>query len=181
MRLFEDGDHAFYQSYFQEPGRAEAELEADVRASIIGLFNGGFGTPYSGPPVIGKGDRLTAGDGGRQTPPDWLIQADIDFYFQEYSRTGFRGGLNWYRNIDRLWEVNAVLSGAKISQPSLFVAGEDDTVVRDMYTGAFNALEKTMPGLAKMVLLPRTGHWVQQERPAEVSGLMLDFLRQTSS
>jgi pimeloyl-ACP methyl ester carboxylesterase len=181
MRLFEDADHEFYQSYFQEPGTAEAELEADVRASIIGLFNDGFGTPCSGPPVIRKGDRLIAGVGGRQTPADWLIQEDIDFYVQEYSRTGFRGGLNWYRTIDRLWEVNAVLSGAKVSQPSPFVAGEDDTVVRDMYTGAFNALEKTMPGLTRKILLPRTGYWVQQERPAEVSGLMLDFVRQTSS
>ena len=84
-------------------------------------------------------------------------------------------------HIDRLWEVNAVLSGAKVSQPSLFVAGEDDTVVRDIYTGAFNALEKTMPGLTKKILLPRTGHWVQQECLAEVPGLMLDFLPQTIS
>ena len=72
-------------------------------------------------------------------------------------------------------------SGAKIRQPSLFIAGEHDTVVRDMYAGAFNALEETMPGLTKKVLLPSAGHWVQQERPAEVTGLMLDFLRQTSS
>ena len=63
----------------------------------------------------------------------------------------------------------------------LLVAGERDTVVRDMYAGAFNALEETMPGLTKKVLLPGAGHWVQQERPAEVTGLMLDFLRQTSS
>ena len=54
-------------------------------------------------------------------------------------------------------------------------------MVRDMYAGAFNALEETMPGLTKKVLLPGAGHWVQQERPAEVTGLMLDFLRQTSS
>lgn len=181
MRLLEDADHEFYQSYFQESGRAEAELEADVRASIVGLFNGGFGNPRPGPPVVRKGGGLVEGVGGREAPPDWLTQADIDFYVEEYSRTGFRGGLNWYRNIDRLWEANAVFSGAKIRQPSLFVAGEHDTVVRDMYAGAFNALEETMPGLTKKVLLPGAGHWVQQERPAEVTGLMLDFLRQTSS
>jgi pimeloyl-ACP methyl ester carboxylesterase len=156
-------------------------LEADVRASIVGLFNGGFGNPRPGPPVVRKGGGLVEGVGGREAPPDWLTQADIDFYVQEYSRTGFRGGLNWYRNIDRLWEANAVFSGAKIRQPSLFVAGQHDTVVRDMYAGAFNALEETMPGLTKKVLLPGAGHWVQQERPAEVTGLMLDFLRQTSS
>jgi pimeloyl-ACP methyl ester carboxylesterase len=181
MRLFEDRDHEFYQSYFQEPGRAEAELEADVRTSMIGLFNGGLGSPRPGPPVIRKGDRLIAAVGGRPTPPDWLTETDIDFYVQEYSRTGFRGGLNWYRNLDPMWEMNAVLSGARIHQPSLFIAGDDDTVVRDMYTAAFKALEQTMPGLTKKVLLPSTGHWVQQQRPAEVSGLMLDFLRNMSS
>ncbi len=74
--------------------------------------------------------------------------------------------------------MNAVLSGAKINQPSLFVAGEHDTVVQDVYTNAFDALEETMPGLTKKVLLPNTGHWVQQESPAEVTGLMLDFLQQ---
>jgi pimeloyl-ACP methyl ester carboxylesterase len=181
MRRFEDRDHEFYQSYFQEPGRAEAELEADVRRSIVGLFNGGFGNPRPGPPVIRKDGGLISDVGGGQAPPDWLTQADIDFYVQEYSRTGFRGGLNWYRNIDRLWEVNSFLSGAQINQPSLFIAGEYDTVVRDMYAGAFNTLEQTMPGLRKKVLLPGTGHWVQQESAAEVTGLMLDFLQQTSS
>jgi pimeloyl-ACP methyl ester carboxylesterase len=90
------------------------------------------------------------------------------------------GGLNWYRNLDRHWEMNVALSGAKISQPSLFVASENDMVVRDTYTGAFNALEETMPRLTKKVPLPRTGHWVQQARPAEVTGLMLDFLLHTS-
>jgi pimeloyl-ACP methyl ester carboxylesterase len=181
MRRFGDADHEFYQSYFQEPGRAEAELEADIRASIVGLFNGGFGNPRSGPPMVRKGGSLVAGVGGQQAPPDWLTPADIDFYVQEYSRTGFRGGLNWYRNMDRLWEVNAFLSGARIYQPSLFIAGEHDTVVRDMLRAAFNALEQTMPGLTRKVLLPNAGHWVQQERPAEVTDLMLDFLRVTKS
>ena len=179
MRLLEHDDLVFYQSYFQEPGRAEAELEADIRASIVGLFSGSFGNPQSGAPFVHKSGGLIKGVGGHHARPAWLTEADIDFYVREYSRTGFRGGLNWYRNIDRLWELNAFLSGARIAQPSLFVAGEHDTVVRDMHTAAFNALEETMPGLTKKVLLPDTGHWVQQERPAEVSSLMLEFLRAT--
>ncbi len=92
-----------------------------------------------------------------------------------------RGGLNLYRNIDRLWETNAFLRGARINQPSLFIAGENDTVVRDRYTGAFNSLDETMPGLTNKVLLPGGDHWIQQERAAEVTALMLDFLSQTSS
>jgi epoxide hydrolase A/B len=122
MRLLDDGEHEFYQAYFQEPGKAEAELEADVRRSIIGLFSGGFGSPRPGPPVVPKRGGLVQAVGGHQILPDWLTPADVEFYVQEYSRTGFRGGLNWYRNIDRLWEMNAFLSGAKIDQPSLFIA-----------------------------------------------------------
>ena len=158
MQHFGDSEHEFYQSYFQKPGRAEVALEADVRRSITGLLNGGFGSPRPGPPVIRKGGPLIEGVGGRpQAIPDWLTEADIDFYVREFSRTGFRGGLNWYRNMDRLWETNAVLSGAPIRQPSLFIAGENDTVVRDMCTDAFKVLETTMPGLTKKCSCPAPG------------------------
>ncbi|HYY29668.1 MAG TPA: alpha/beta hydrolase, partial [Chthoniobacterales bacterium] len=94
--------------------------------------------------------------------------------------TGFRGGLNWYRNLDALWESAPFLSGAKIRQPSLFIAGELDAVIA-MYRPAFEGLERTMPGLGKKVLLPGAGHWIQQERPAEVNELLLQFLAGLSS
>jgi len=111
-----------------------------------------------------------------ETLPAWLTEADLDFYTEEFKRTGFRGGLNWYRNIDRIWELlRQILSGAKIRQPSLFVAGEFDAVI--MYRQAFDRLEETMPGLKKKVLLSGAGHWVQQERPTEVNALLIEFLR----
>jgi pimeloyl-ACP methyl ester carboxylesterase len=89
----------------------------------------------------------------RETLPTWLTEADLDFYANEFKRTGFRGGLNWYRNIDRIWELTPFLSGAKIRQPSLFIAGELDSVIM-IYRHAFDSLEETMPGLRKKVLLP---------------------------
>ena len=85
------------------------------------------------------------------------------------------GGLNWYRNLDRNWELTPFLSGAKIRQPSLFVAGEFDPVVT-IYQQAFDSLEETMPGLTKKVLVPGAGHWIQQERPNEVNDLLIEFL-----
>jgi transposase-like protein len=78
-------------------------------------------------------------------------------------------------NIDRNWELTPFLSGAKIRQPSLFVAGEFDAVVT-MYRQAFDSLEETMPGLTKKVLVPGAGHWIQQERPNEVNELLIEFL-----
>lgn len=108
--------------------------------------------------------------------PAWLTEQDVDFFVQEFTRSGFRGGLNWYRNIDRMWELTAPLSGAKIRQPSLFIAGELDAVIT-MYRQAFEALTETMPNLTKRVLLAEAGHWIQQERPTEVNRLLLEFLR----
>jgi pimeloyl-ACP methyl ester carboxylesterase len=96
-------------------------------------------------------------------------------FTREFERTGFRGGLNWYRNIDRLWELTPFLSGATLGQPVLFVAGELDPVI-SMYREAFEAMEQTVPGLKRKVLLPGAGHWIQQERPAQVNQLLLEFL-----
>jgi hypothetical protein len=74
--------------------------------------------------------------------PAWLIEQDVEFFVQEFTRSGFRGGLNWCRNIDRMWELAASLSGAKIRQSALFVAGELDAVNR-LLLEFLRALKKT--------------------------------------
>src|SRR5947199_2986322 len=77
--------------------------------------------------------------------PGWITEADIDFYAGEFARTGFRGGLNWYRNIDRNWELLAPYSGAKVTVPALYVAGDRDLVV------GFRGMEKLLPALKMFV------------------------------
>ena len=67
---------------------------------------------------------------------------DIDFYAGEFARTGFRGGLNWYRNIDLNWELLAPFAGAKVTVPALYVAGDRDLVV------AFRGMDQLIPNLA---------------------------------
>ncbi len=108
--------------------------------------------------------------------PPWLSEADLDYFTKEFQGAGFRGGLNWYRNIDRNWELTAAFAGAKITQPALFMAGDRDVVVA-MAGGAINDLEKSVPHLRKKVMLPGCGHWTQQERAKEVNEEMLAFLR----
>jgi pimeloyl-ACP methyl ester carboxylesterase len=111
-----------------------------------------------------------------ETLPAWLTEADLDLYTEEFKRTGFRGRLYWYRNIDRNMKLlTQILSGAKIRQPSLFIAGEFDGVIT-MYRQAFDSLEENMPGLRKKVLVPGAGHWIQQERPNKVNDLLIEFL-----
>jgi pimeloyl-ACP methyl ester carboxylesterase len=101
-------------------------------------------------------------------PPAWLTEDDIALLTAEFTRTGVRGGLNWYRHLDRMWEQSGFLAGAPIRQPGLFVAGDADALIA-MYRPAYDALERTMPGLRKKVLLPGVGHWIQQERPEEIN------------
>lgn len=178
MRLLA-GEQQFYQEYFQRPGVAEAELEADVRTNLLRfLWSNSADAPPDRrwhvlfPKDAGCLDAVTAPE---RLPP-WLGDADLDQFAREFERTGFRGGLNWYRNADRSWELTAFLRGAVVRQPSLFVAGAEDLGVAILRQG-WEQLESAMPGLRRKVLLPDAGHWVQQERPDEVSALLVEFLR----
>jgi pimeloyl-ACP methyl ester carboxylesterase len=179
-------DAMFYQLYFQTPGVAEAELERDPRESIRRLLYWGSGdAPRGAERAIGAGGvgMVQRGGGflrGLSAPadlPSWLAAADVDFYAKEFARTGFRGGLNWYRNIDRNWELFAPWAGARVTVPALYVAGDRDLVVafRGM-DQLLPALKQFVPQLERTLMLPGCGHWTQQERPAEVNAAMLSFL-----
>jgi pimeloyl-ACP methyl ester carboxylesterase len=178
MKLMVGDQYNFYQLYFQEPGKAEAELEADVRKSLLGFLYSASGDP---PPeqrwryLFKRTETLLDTITVPATLPHWLTEKDLDFFVQEFTRNGFRGGLNWYRNIDRMWELTRFLCGAKIQQPSLFVVGEFDPGIL-MSRRAYEAVEDTMPNLRKKVQIPGAGHWIQQERPVEVNRLLLEFL-----
>jgi len=110
--------------------------------------------------------------------PPWISEADLDFYAAEFARTGFRGGLSWYRNIDRNWELLAAFTAARVMVPALYIAGDRDIVLT--FAGlreAINNLSTAVPQLRGTTILPACGHWTQQERPAEVNAAMIDFLR----
>ena len=111
--------------------------------------------------------------------PSWLTEADIDFYAGEFARAGFRGGLNWYRNIDRNWELTAPFAGMPVTIPALYVAGDRDLVVH--FKGAaelIRNLAQFVPDLRRTIMLEGCGHWTQQERAAEVNAAMIGFLKE---
>jgi pimeloyl-ACP methyl ester carboxylesterase len=110
--------------------------------------------------------------------PSWLSAADVDFYGQQFKLSGFRGGLNWYRNIDRNWELMAPYAGASIAVPALYMAGELDLVVAfPRMKEVIADLGRFIPQLRGTIMLPGCGHWTQQERAGEVNKAMIDFLR----
>ena len=108
--------------------------------------------------------------------PSWLTEQDLDFLAAEYERAGFTGGLNYYRNMDRNWELTPFLDGAKILQPTLFIAGDRDPVIEFTHP-AYERLATNIPHLKNNVLLPGVGHWTQQERPQDVNRLLIEFLQ----
>jgi pimeloyl-ACP methyl ester carboxylesterase len=167
-------DRFFYMRYFQEPGVADAELAADPTRTLRGALAGqraGDATAMMGPDD-GRGfvDRMPAPG----PLPAWISEAELDHYVTEFTRTGFTGGLNWYRNIDRNWETTPQLAGAHVTVPSLFVVGAADPVLQMMPPDRQAAHLDDLRGL---VTIDGAGHWVQQERPDEVNAALLEFLR----
>jgi pimeloyl-ACP methyl ester carboxylesterase len=176
MKALLAGGQMFYQLYFQEPGKADEEFAKDPRHSLLRMFAGAAGSVqekwrYLFLPGETFLDTLPKANG----LPHWLSEDELAFFAESFKRSGFTGGLNWYRNLDRNREMLGFLAEAKITQPSLFVAGAEDQVV-EMYRRDFDQLEQTMPGLTVKTLISGAGHWVQQEKSKEVSQRLLQFL-----
>lgn len=173
-RIF--ADNFFYILYFQQPGPADAEMAADPHRSLRRVL-GGMRTPQDeasalrmlAPGPQGFIDRL----GEPEQLPGWLTTDELDHYVHEFSRTGFTGALNWYRNFDRNWEIMADPPARTIAVPALFVGGTADPVLN--FTRTDRARE-VVTGPYREAMLEGAGHWIQQERPAEINTELLNFL-----
>jgi pimeloyl-ACP methyl ester carboxylesterase len=175
--LRDSGITNFYWQYFQTPGVAEAEFERDVTLSMRTLLGRGFSDP-SASMFVEDGKGFLGHPRADLPLPDWLSEADLAYFSAAYRQSGFRGGLNWYRNIDRNWELTAPWQGAQIHQPSLFIAGSKDSVI----TGLIGAkrvadMERVLPGLRQKLIIEGAGHWIQQECAAEVNAALIAFLK----
>ncbi len=169
------GDTFFYILYFQTPGVAEHELQKDVKRALRMLLYSASGDVRGAnfqrlPKTAGFLDQMTDPD----ELPAWLTEQDLDYFANAFQSTGFRGGLNWYRNIDSTWELSAPFQGKKIEQPALFITGDRDlTRNNPNYEERMRAV---VPNLRDVVTLPGIGHWTQQESPDRTNEAMLNFL-----
>jgi pimeloyl-ACP methyl ester carboxylesterase len=177
------GDAFFYMLYFQEPGVADAELGGNPARTMRRLLagatlagSGGSDAPAPPDPALfapdGRGfvERLPEPDG----LPPWLEQRELDHYVSEFARTGFTGGIDWYRNLDRNWLRTPQLAGAKVAVPSLFVGGRNDPV---LLMSPPEAMHEWVTDHRGTVVVDGAGHWVQQEAPGPVNDALLGFLR----
>lgn len=169
----------WYQRYFQPEGIAERELDADPRRSLSRLY-------YSACARAGQSaflDQLKFPRDSRlldvlPAPGDmssFVTDADMDYYVEMYRKSGFRGGLNWYRNIPTVSSSTPELEGRRIAQPAAFIAGAADPVLlfdpnwREKFVASFDDLRS-------LDLIDDAGHWVQLEQPAKTTDLILRFL-----
>ena len=179
--MFDDNNVFFYQSYFREPGHAEAVFDADPRDFLRRFYYLGSGDIDWTTLPTGKtsADTLLDGLPDPDPFPAWLSDADLDYYVAEFEGSGFFGPLSRYRNHTRDWSFLQPFKDKKIEQPAFFIAGDKD--------GAFTAfgmagdplatLRANVPNLEGAHVLPGCGHWTQQERPEEVNALLVPWLK----
>jgi pimeloyl-ACP methyl ester carboxylesterase len=171
------GDAFFYMLYFQEPGVADADLGADpattMRRILAGISKVGSSSADASAMFAADGrgfvERLPEPDG----LPDWLTQDELDHYIAEFTRTGFTGAINWYRNLDRNWHLTAATQGAKVTAPARLIGGSADPVLAMTPPATQDGWLADDRGT---VMIDGARHWLQQERPDEVNAALLDFL-----
>ena len=177
--LEKQGIKTFYMQYFQTPGVAESELDADPEATLrrlaYSMSGDGPGRVVAG--VLAPGAGFLDNTVEPDVLPAWLDRENLAYVAREFSRTGFRGGLNWYRSMALSTQLLAPWRGAIIHQPSLFVAGARDDVLK--FPSARSQIDHfptTLPGLRGCHILDGAGHWIQRERAAAVNELLVAFL-----
>jgi pimeloyl-ACP methyl ester carboxylesterase len=149
----------FYLVWFQQVGPADEALASDVRRTLT--------TTQELSPTWARQR------GERPPRPSWLTEQELAVYVDAFTASGFTGGLNYYRNIDRNWLITEPYAGRVIDQPAMFVAGSDDVVGMFMPT---SPMQEWVTDLRVNQVIDGAGHWLQQERPSEVNRLLLDFL-----
>ncbi|MEV6769128.1 alpha/beta hydrolase [Nocardia sp. NPDC051030] len=172
--------HFLHLSYFQTPGIADAELAADPRSFLARVYYSLSGDyhyldTWKNPPGLGYLDVLPQAPA---LPWPWLSQAEFDTLVADFERTGFTGGLNWYRNLDRNWELTADYAEAKVPVPTFFLYGENDPDMEG-FSGRdpLATLRANVPDLREVVKIPAAGHLVQLERPEAVNTFLTDALK----
>jgi len=176
-------DRFFYQLYFQEEGRAEADFEADVGTALRKVYYALSGEGLRDSNVNSamrnkrKDDALLTDLVDPDPFPQWLTSDDLAVFTSTFSRTGFRGAFNRYRAQTLDVTELADIAGQPVTQPACFIAGALDPV-RNFVPGvdAYAKVGAHCRDFRGATILPGIGHWVQQEAPAATNEALAAFL-----
>lgn len=173
-------DHFVHIDYFREPGPADAALDAAPREFLRKVFYALSGDyhyldVWKHPPGVAYLDALP------DTPPlpwSWLQEWELEWYVSEYSRSGFTGGLNWYRAMDLRWEQRRAWRGTPNSRPFFFIGSENDVDLEAWHgIDPIGAISRQYSDVRRIEMLPHAGHMIQLERADDVARLMVEFVR----
>ncbi|CAO2185099.1 unnamed protein product [Urochloa humidicola] len=159
----------------QEPGVAEAEF---ARYDIKYVFNKTFGMRKPAALILPKDKSFFDSLDSDGTCPPWLSEEDISYYAEKYAKTGFTGGFNYYRCMDLNWELSAPWTGVPIKVPTKFIVGDLDLTYNNpgipdyIHKGGFKA---SVPNLEEVVVMEGVSHFINQEKPNEVSDHICEF------
>ncbi|SNT61244.1 Pimeloyl-ACP methyl ester carboxylesterase [Actinomadura meyerae] len=171
--------HFVHVHYFQEQGPADEELGAEPERFLANVFwalSGGYR-------YLDIWQHPSEGNGYLDVLPEapplpwpWLSKDEFAYYVDEFRRTGFTGGLNWYRAYDHVWREKQMRPDEPVTVPTMFLVGERDPVLQMMGSNALKQMEELVPGLRDVHTVEGAGHFVQMEAPREVNEAMLAFL-----
>jgi pimeloyl-ACP methyl ester carboxylesterase len=171
--------HFVHVHYFQEQGPADEELGAEPERFLANVFwalSGGYR-------YLDIWQHPSEGNGYLDVLPEapplpwpWLSKDEFAYYVDEFRRTGFTGGLNWYRAYDHVWREKQARPDEPVTVPTMFLVGERDPVLQMMGSNALKQMEELVPGLRDVHTVEGAGHFVQMEAPREVNEAMLAFL-----
>ncbi|KAK6937355.1 Alpha/beta hydrolase fold-1 [Dillenia turbinata] len=167
----------YYVCRFQQPGEAEEEFARVDTAKLLLKF---LANRNPGLMVVPKAIGFAAIADMPFTLPSWLSEEDVKYYASKFSQKGFTGGLNYYRAIDLNWELSAPWTGQQIKVPVKFIVGDLDVTYNTpgakeyIHDGGF---KRDVPLLQEVVVLKDTAHFINQERPEEVSQHIYEFIQ----
>ena len=185
-RFPQSADAWFYTHYFNEPELAEREFERDVAATLRKVYFAASGDagPRDRPDTPNPFGMIPRSRGVLDALPDpahlprWLPPGDFDVLRSAFTASGFRGGLNYYRNLDRNWAQQAAFEGRRIEVPALYLVGERDTgLAMPGMRELIQSMDRLVPRLASSEVIAGAGHWLQQEAPDAVNAALVGFLR----
>lgn len=181
-RIWKDrfGDHFYYILYHQKPGVAELEYDGDPRG-LLRMLYASPGATRRTPLITDPGYKAGGWIGRIGEPvdlPEWMSAKDLDFYVAQFTETGFRGGLNYYRNFDRNWVITENLDQL-VSVPAMFIAGSKDLTIEHLGKEQLHErMSGLVPDLRELHWVEGAGHWIQQEESEICNRALLDFLKQ---
>ncbi|KAK7264658.1 hypothetical protein RJT34_32268 [Clitoria ternatea] len=167
----------YYICRFQEGGDIESEFAQIGTGRVLKEF---LTYRNPGPLYLPKGKGFGHPIDAPIELPSWLSEEECNYYATKYDKTGFTGGLNYYRNLDLNWELTAPWSGDKVKVPVKFIVGDIDLTYNAPGTKDYihkGGFKKYVPLLEDVVVIEGAGHFVQQERPDEINKHIHNFFQ----